>query len=137
MTVLIAFASAFALQAVKILDLNVYHKMLRGALAFGEDFEQNYMKEIFALQKGMTQAISHFSRHADAGVSMQDGKYFYCGQDKKNALIKIRRFYHFSIGMLCVVGLLLFLFTANFGHSGRTAAPSYPVPNPKVELRAQ
>src|ERR1700680_2209242 len=34
MTVLIAFASAFALQAVKILDLNVYHKMLRGAVAF-------------------------------------------------------------------------------------------------------
>jgi hypothetical protein len=137
MTVLIAFASAFALQAVKILDLNVYHKMLRGAVAFGEDFEQNYMKEVFALQKGMTQAISHFSRHEDASVRMQDGKYCYCGKDKKNALIKIRRFYHFSIGMLCVVGILLFLFTANFGHSGRTAAPSNPAPNPKVESRAQ
>jgi hypothetical protein len=91
MTVLIAFASAFALQAVKILDLNVYHKMLRGAVAFGEDFEQKYMKVIFTLQKGMTQAISHFSRHEDASVSLQDGQYCYYGQDKKSALKKIRR----------------------------------------------
>src|SRR5882757_9307673 len=45
MTVLLILASAFALYAVKILDLNVYHKMLRGAVSFGEDFEQNYMKE--------------------------------------------------------------------------------------------
>src|SRR5260370_26223662 len=86
MTVLIAFASALALNAVKILDLNVYHKMLRGAVTFGEDFEQNYMKQIFTLQKGMTQAISHFSRHEDASVSMQRGQYCYCGKDEKSAL---------------------------------------------------
>src|SRR6185312_6217291 len=41
MTVLIVFASAFALYAVMILDLNVYHKMLRGSVSFGEDFERN------------------------------------------------------------------------------------------------
>jgi hypothetical protein len=83
MTVLIAFASAAALYAVRILDLNVYHKMLRGAVTFGEDFEQNYMKEIFALEKGMTQAVSHFSRHEDASVTMTDGKYTYCGGAEK------------------------------------------------------
>jgi hypothetical protein len=122
MTVLIAFASAFALYAVQILDLNVYHKMLRGAVAFGEDFEQNYMKEIFALEKGMTQAISHFSRHEDASVApQQNGKYLYFGGDRKNALTKIRLFYRFSIGILCAVGLLLFAFTGNFGHPGRAA----------------
>jgi hypothetical protein len=137
MTVLITFASAFALQAVKILDLNVYHKMLRGAVTFGEDFEQNYMKEIFSLEKGMTQAISHFSRHEDASVSMKDGKYLYSGRDKKNALTKIRIFYRFSIGTLCIVGILLFLFTANFGHPGRTAAPLNPMPNKMVEPHAQ
>lgn len=127
-TVLVVLASAFALYAVMILDLNVYHKMLRGAVAFGEDFEENYMKQIFSLRKGMTQAISHFSRHEDASVSTQDGKYFYCGQDQKNAFTKIRRFYRFSIGTLCVVAVLLFIFTGNFGHPGsltpETSAPS-------------
>ncbi len=67
-SVLIFLAAAFALNAVRILDLNVYHKMLRGAVTFGEDFEQNYMKKIFELEKGMTGAISHFSRSADASV---------------------------------------------------------------------
>ena len=100
-----------------LLDCDVYHKMLRGAVAFGEDFEQNYMKEIFSLQKGMTQAISHFSRHADANVKVQEnGKYFYCGNDAKNALSKIRRFYVVSIGALVVIAILLFVATAHFGH---------------------
>src|SRR3546814_15953042 len=62
---LIIVAAALALLAVRILDLDVYHKMLRGAVTFGEDFEQTYMKRIFDLDKGMTQAISHFSRHQD------------------------------------------------------------------------
>jgi len=51
-SVFIAAASAVSLHAVKLLDLRVYHRMLRGAVAFGEDLEQTYMKEIFDLQKG-------------------------------------------------------------------------------------
>jgi hypothetical protein len=126
MTVLIAFASAFALYAVRILDLSVYHKMLRGAVTFGEDFEENYMKQIFTLEKGMTQAISHFSRYEDANVTAKGGKYAYSGQDRKNALTKIKRFYDFSIGTLVAVGVLLFIFTGNFGHPGQTKAPLAP-----------
>ena len=76
MTVLIAFAAAVGLYAVKLLDVNVYHKMLRGAVTFGEDFEEKYMKQIFSLEKGMTQAISHFSRYEDASISPQpNGSY--------------------------------------------------------------
>jgi hypothetical protein len=126
MTVLIVLASAFALYAVMILDLNVYHKMLRGAVSFGEDFERNYMREVFSLEMGMTQAISHFSRHEDASVTLQqDGKYHYVGSDRKDARTKIRRFYRFSIGTLCATGLFLFLFTAHFGHprGDQTSAP--------------
>jgi hypothetical protein len=48
---LLLAGAALALRAVRQLDLNVYHKMLRGAVAFGEDFEENYMKQIFALEK--------------------------------------------------------------------------------------
>lgn len=117
-TVLVVLASALALQAVRILDLNVYHKMLRGAVTFGEDFEQNYMKRIFDLEKGMTQAISHFSRHEDASAEVLDGKYKYKGEDRKNAYIKIRRFYRFTIGTLLVVALVLFVATGDFGHPG-------------------
>jgi hypothetical protein len=126
MTVIIAFAAAVALYAVMLLDLNVYHKMLRGAVAFGEDFEQNYMKQIFSLEKGMTPAISHFSRHEDAHVIPQkNGKYKYGGTSRRNALDKIRSFYRFSIAALCVVGMGLFFATAHFGHasSGKLLEP--------------
>lgn len=121
--VLILLASAFALHAVSILDLQVYHKMLRGAVAFGEDFEEKYMKQIFDLRKGMTQAISHFSRHEDASVKLEDGKYFYCGCDHKDALSKIKKFYQFSTRGLIIVAAILFYVTGNFGHI-TTPAPS-------------
>jgi hypothetical protein len=125
MTVIMAFAGAFALYAVMLLDLHVYHKMLRGAVTFNEDFERNYMKEIFALQKGMTEAISHFSRYEDADIKQgDDGKYVYSGNIRKNALTKIRKFYRFSIGMLCVVGICLFFATAHFGKAGAKQAPA-------------
>jgi hypothetical protein len=115
-TVLVVLSGAFALYAVSILDLNVYHKMLRGAVSFGEDFEQNYMKQIFDLEKGMTQAISHFSRFEDADVTPNaDGRYEYRGTKRKNALDKIRTFYRVSIGILMVTALLLFILTAHFG----------------------
>jgi len=116
-TVIVVFASAVALHAVRILDLSVYHKMLRGAVAFGEDFEENYMKKIFALSKGMTQAISHFSRHEDAKARRSnDGKYVYEGKALESALYKIQRFYNFTTGALCVAGVVLFVATANFGN---------------------
>jgi hypothetical protein len=87
MTVIIAIAGAAALYAVKLLDLNVYHKMLRGAVTFNEDFERNYMKDIFSLEKGMTEAISHFSRYKDAACKLPENstKYSYIGDKKETA----------------------------------------------------
>lgn len=46
-TVLLVLGALLAIVAVRGLDLNVYHKMLRGAVTFGEDFEENYMSTIF------------------------------------------------------------------------------------------
>lgn len=136
-TVLIVLASAFALYAVQILDLNVYHKMLRGAVAFGEDFEENYMKKVFDLNKGMTQAISHFSRYEDAAVTSEGGKYAYRGKKRRVALDKIKRFYRFGIGALCLSALALFLLTANFGHPSRGAAPVSPAGSNEVQPRGR
>lgn len=136
MTVLIAFAAAVGLYAVELLDLHVYHKMLRGAVTFGEDFEEKYMKEIFALEKGMTQAISHFSRFEDASILKSDkGSYSYTGKIRKNALIKIQKFYCFSIGALCVLGVCLFVATAHFGHPGKEKTTDHPT-QVRVDSRA-
>lgn len=104
-----------ALYAVSHLDLKVYHRMLRGAVIFGEDFEENYMKEIFSLDKGMTQSISHFSRHDDAGYKKDNGRYIYTGNSKITAETKIRSFYKWTMGFLFVSALLLFIVN-NMAH---------------------
>ena len=110
-SVFIVVAAAFALVAVQMLDLNVYHKMLRGAVTFGEDFEENYMKQIFDLDKGMTQAISHFSRHQDAAAKITAGKYEYTGKDRQNAEVRIRKFYKVAFRSLLGVAVALFIMT--------------------------
>ena len=93
-SVIIALAGIVALWGVRLLDLNVYHKMLRGAVKFGEDFEENYMKQIFALQKGMTQAITHFSQYPNAQtIRQRDGRYSYekgKGEEKRRKRPEIR-----------------------------------------------
>lgn len=128
--VLLVLASAFALFAVSLLDLKVYHRMLRGAVTFGEDFEQNYMKQIFQLEKGMTQAISHYSRYEDAGINGSCSRYRYTGERRISAERKVRRFYTVSIGMLVGLAVILFVMTANFGAVRTTpvsdAARGYP-----------
>jgi hypothetical protein len=111
--VVLLLGAWLALVAVRGLDLNVYHKMLRGAVTFGEDFEEHYMKQIFALDKGMTQAISHFSRHADANKKLgSDGKYIYTGESNVTAEDKIRAFYKNTISFLWV-GAVAFLIITN------------------------
>jgi hypothetical protein len=53
-------AAAFVLIAARIIDVFVYHKMLRGAVSFNEQFERQY-PEIFA-NIGLTLTISAYSR---------------------------------------------------------------------------
>jgi hypothetical protein len=88
--------------------------MLRGAVSFGEDFEENYMKQIFHLEKGMTQAISHFSRHDDARVKKTAGRYQYTGTSEKTAEVKVRRFYNLAIITLVITAMVLFGLTGHF-----------------------
>lgn len=105
-------AAAAAVSAVRHLDLKVYHQMLRGAVTFGEDIEEKHIKEIVGLRKGMTQAISHFSRYADADKKVAaDGRYEYFGEKKVDAGRKLKRFYDFIFVVLAVFGVLVFLAT--------------------------
>lgn len=100
-----------ALVAVRQLDLKVYHRMLRGAVTFGEDFEEKYMKKVFDLDKGMTQVISHYSRHDDAGYEYSGtGRRKYTGKDEITAEVKIRSFYRLTIVFLLVISFLMSAF---------------------------
>lgn len=110
--VLLALAAILGLQAVKVLDLTVYHRMLRGAVSFGEDFERNYMKQIFDLEKGMTGAISFYSRHDDASVETLTPKSHYIGSSPKTAENKIRSFYSMTTWTL-IAGVLALLVITN------------------------
>jgi hypothetical protein len=62
----------------------------------------------------MTQAISHFSRHSDAGAKLgPDGRYNYTGNDRRNAGEKLRGFYNFIFVLLALLALLIFV-ASNF-----------------------
>jgi hypothetical protein len=124
--VVLVLASAFALFAVKLLDLNVYHKMLRGAVTFGEDFEEHYMKQIFSLEKGMTQAISQYSRYVDADIIEGSRPYRYTGKSRKNAAKKVALFYWVCIVTLSLLSVMLFVLTAHFGEHRLNQAAQVP-----------
>jgi hypothetical protein len=110
----IIIAAAAAVYAVRRLDLGVYHQMLRGAVTFGEDLEEKHIIHIVGLQKGMTQAISHFSRHSDAAAKPgTDGRYVYTGEDRRNAGEKLKGFYNFIFSLLAVLAILIFV-ASNF-----------------------
>ena len=111
-TILLFLAAALALNAVRELDLKVYHKMLRGAVTFGEDFEERYMKEIFGdLEKGMTQSISHFSRYESASVVSKNNKlYNYLASEKRNAYDKVSGFYNLTTSFLIISSCSILFF---------------------------
>src|SRR5688572_9230073 len=93
-SVLLILAALLGIQSVKNLDLRVYHRMLRGAVTFGEDLERTHLRPILGLSKGMTEAISHYSRYDDASVSIEEGKYVYGGSVKITAEDKLKKFYY-------------------------------------------
>lgn len=121
--VLLVLAALLAVLAVRRLDLDVYHRMLRGAVTFGEDLERTRLSGLLGLEKGMTQAISHYSRHSDAGVDVSASSYRYTGKNRKSAETKIRSFYRLVIWFL-VIGAAVLLAVTNLQTSAHTnAAP--------------
>jgi len=111
---LIVLAALAAVYAVKKLDLGVYHQMLRGAVAFNEDLEKTHLQRIVGLKKGMTEAISHFSRHSDADVEPGDsGTYVYSGDNFKSARQKLSGFYNFVMIFLAFAAIAMFV-ASNF-----------------------
>ena len=102
----LCWTAALVLYAIKLLDVGVYHQMLRGAVAFNEDFEQRNLLTLFGTEKGLTQAISFFSRHP--GAHLKEGKYFESrAQQVQKAGVRISTFYWIMITALAVAGIAL------------------------------
>lgn len=141
-SVLLVAAALLALQAVKLLDLNVYHRMLRGAVTFGEDFEKNCLVPMLGLEKGMTSSISHFSRLSDASVAVSEsGIYNYRGSCKVTAFDKINSFYHWTQLFLAIAAITLLIVTNNSSFVSSSAvedksSTAAAMPAPQAEAQS-
>jgi len=101
----LCWAAGVVLGAIWILDVLVYHRMLRGAVAFNEEFEQKNLLSLLGTHLGLTQAISYFSRHP--GAVYRDGKYHPGEPGRHYAGERISLFYFIMIGALALAGLAL------------------------------
>ena len=107
---LIIGVAAFGLNAVRLLDLTVYHRMLRGAVQFGERLEDLILRdELMKTEKGMTELISFYSRHNAVKKVVTDGKVTFQGIGETTAEVKIKIFYRYSILTLIVISLILLI----------------------------
>ena len=107
-TSLIVLIAAAGLYAVKRLDLGVYHRMLRGAVAFGEELEQGLLRD--ALMKtplGMTEFISLYSHYNEIEKTEEGKKTIYTGKDAVTAEEKINKFYTISITSLLILAFAI------------------------------
>lgn len=103
----IMFIAAIAVIAVWHLDLGVYHKTLRGSVAFAEELDKNVLvPRIPPLQHGMTKFISEYSRHSD--VKYENG--VFTSEKEKLAGQKVRFFYCVVVFVLTSIGILIAVF---------------------------
>lgn len=114
-SVFITILPPIVLYAVMELDLGVYHKMLRGSVKFGENFEESVIrKKIMMTHQGMTQLITIYSRNEqvdEAQLLASDDPNFngkrYIGKCEKTAGYKIRKIYYISIFCLILIPVIL------------------------------
>jgi hypothetical protein len=107
--VFIMLAALAGVWAVRELDLGVYHQMLRGAVTFNEDLEEKHIRRIVGLEKGLTQAISFFSRNSDASRTLGPNGYIYAGDNHRTAGQKLSRFYTIVMVFLALSALAMFV----------------------------
>ncbi len=96
-------SAAIILFGAKILDADMYHKMLRGAVRFNELLEP-IMDEKIRWRAGLTETISAYSRYTDETRTLLDNREdnkIWTGDIKRLAGNKISRFY-----WLCIISLL-------------------------------
>ncbi|MEW8342346.1 MAG: hypothetical protein AB2708_21060, partial [Candidatus Thiodiazotropha taylori] len=127
---LLSIFAALSINVVKVLDIGVYHSMLRGAVTFGEDIENLLRRDILPLQKGLMQSISHFSRYSDAKAQISESgdNYEYSGEIYRTAEKKLLAFYRRTAITLYAISLMLLLSTTTLSKVEQ-ASPVKPVQN--------
>lgn len=107
----IVFASAVVVYVTRLIDVDLYHRMLRGSVAYTQDLERSdEFKAIVSTKRGLAEYISFHSR-AKRSVSDDDAS-AELPPKKTSAEHKLRRFYSISILVLIATGTLLLLTTA-------------------------
>lgn len=106
----ILFLSAAAiLYAAKIIDVGVYHRMLRGAVKFNELYEQSLDIDV-GWQSGLTESISAYSRYDDPILQDKrgsDGTHWTSANPRQLAGNRINKFYWLGIFAFSTVALAL------------------------------
>lgn len=104
----IVLLAAGGLYAIMLLDLKVYHRMLRGSVAFTTELERSGFRDTHMLtDKGLTETISHYSRspHDKTGRIVPGGK-------NVTAERKIGLFYRVAIACIALMGCVLVILTS-------------------------
>lgn len=102
----IVLASALVVYVTKLLDVELYHRMTRGSVAFTQSVEQSKkFKEIIDTPRGLAESISFHSR-AQSSISDKDADPA-TPIKRTTAEYKLRRFYNLSISALIVIALFV------------------------------
>lgn len=101
-------SAAGILYAAKIIDVGVYHKMLRGAVKFNELYEQSLDIDV-GWRTGLTESISAYSRYKDPTLQDKRGSDGTHWTSKSTQLAgnKINHFYWFCILALIFAAIAL------------------------------
>ena len=106
---ILTLSAAVILYAAKMIDVDVYHRMLRGAVKFNELYEKTLDNDI-GWRSGLTEAISAHSRVEDPVLLEQrnsDGIHWERRKEKGPAGGRIENFYWFCIGALVFAAVVL------------------------------
>ena len=105
----IIIASVVGLFVTKLLDVKLYHRMLRGSVAFTEELESKVLRpQLMNTDRGLAESISFHSRSKRPAPT--DGVDNLLKKTK--AKWKIKTFYNLAMVVVGIIGVALTLFTA-------------------------
>jgi len=114
--VIVLIVSIVALMLLRADDLH-HDRMRRGAVAFGEDVEEQLRPSLGGIEKGMSQAMAHFARYADATTRRDGSRQVYGGAVEQPSSERLKRVYAWA-GAVPAVAAFALLAAANTGASG-------------------
>lgn len=106
---ILSISAAAILYAASIIDVGVYHRMLRGAVKFNELHEQSLDVDVL-WKSGLTEAISAYSRFEKPVLHEErnsKGSHWSAEKKTRSAEYKIRLFYRVCITSLLFAAIAL------------------------------